>query len=269
MNLPVILSASSKSSPALPLVEATLLDGLSGELANSASSRRAAEIRIGLGYTCVVLDNGCAGLAYTFRHSTGHGCSAMRDAGSLAGRPASELLRGLYSLDPIVAAVGLATLNALASAVPLEAAEADALDLLAFRPEDTVGMVGMFSPLIEPLRRSALALHIFEKEESLGAPLSEQEQPRLLPQCQIVLITATTVINHTLGALLELCRNAREVVLLGPSTPLVPVLLAARGVTILSGVQVVDANRLMQIISEGGGTRQFGSAVRKVSLRIR
>jgi hypothetical protein len=29
----------------------------------------------------------------------------------------------------------------------------------------------------------------------------------------------------------------------------------------------VDASQILKIVSEGGGTRQFGSAVRKLSLR--
>jgi hypothetical protein len=39
-------------------------------------------------------------------------------------------------------------------------------------------------------------------------------------------------------------------------------------VTILSGVTVSDAARTLRIVSEGGGTPQFRSAIRKFSLRI-
>jgi uncharacterized protein (DUF4213/DUF364 family) len=38
---------------------------------------------------------------------------------------------------------------------------------------------------------------------------------------------------------------------------------------LLSGVQVVDVDRLLQVVSQGGGTRRFGSAVRKLILRIK
>jgi uncharacterized protein (DUF4213/DUF364 family) len=56
-------------------------------------------------------------------------------------------------------------------------------------------------------------------------------------------------------------------VVLGPSTPFLPGVFSRRGVTMLSGLQVVDASQILKIVSEGGGTRQFGSAVRKLSLR--
>jgi len=57
-------------------------------------------------------------------------------------------------------------------------------------------------------------------------------------------------------------------VLLGPSTPFMPEVFRRHGVTMLSGLQVVDAAQVLRVVSEGGGTRQFGRAARKVSLRI-
>jgi hypothetical protein len=41
-----------------------------------------------------------------------------------------------------------------------------------------------------------------------------------------------------------------------------------RGVTILSGIHVVDSAKVLRIVSEAGGTPSFGPAVRKLSLRI-
>lgn len=55
---------------------------------------------------------------------------------------------------------------------------------------------------------------------------------------------------------------------LGPSTPILPEVFGARGVTLLSGVRVADRERAMRVVSEGGGTRQFGGAVKKLTLRV-
>jgi uncharacterized protein (DUF4213/DUF364 family) len=74
-------------------------------------------------------------------------------------------------------------------------------------------------------------------------------------------------LNRTLDDLLVFCRNAREVAILGPSTPLLPQVFAGRGVTLLSGVQVVDGERVLRLVSAGGGTRQLGSSVRKLTVR--
>ncbi len=72
-----------------------------------------------------------------------------------------------------------------------------------------------------------------------------------------------------MDGLLALCGNARDIVILGPSTPFVPEVFAPRGVTMLSGVQVTDAALALRIISEGGGTQKLQPAMRKVNLRIR
>lgn len=45
----------------------------------------------------------------------------------------------------------------------------------------------------------------------------------MLPQCQVVILSATTLLNRTVDDLLDLCRNARELAILGPSTPLLRV----------------------------------------------
>ena len=99
--------------------------------------------------------------------------------------------------------------------------------------------------------------------------LPESAAITVLPQCQVVILSATALLNRTLDGLLDLCLNAREVAILGPSTPLLPQVFAARGVSLLSGVQVVNPERALRIVSEGGGTRQLGSAIRKLTLCCR
>jgi uncharacterized protein len=97
--------------------------------------------------------------------------------------------------------------------------------------------------------------------------LPEAATQDLLPQCQVAIISATTLLNHTIDRLLDLAKNSREIAILGPSTPFLPEIFSRHGVTMLSGLQVADPAQVLQIVSEGGGTRQFLRAVRKLSLR--
>ncbi len=242
-----------------------LLDDVCDQLLPVASIRSVTDVRIGLGYTAVQLDNGRCGLAYTFRHATGGGCCAVKKAGTFCGQSAAELAQSAHSQDVIVAALGLATLNALTPAGLPSAG--DILDLLAVNPTETVGMIGYFGPLAGPLKSQAKTLHIFEKREDMGSGvLPEDAEERVLPECQVVIVSATTLINRTLDAILGYCQGAREVAILGPSTPLLPSVFASRGVTILSGMEVTDPGTALRIISQGGGTRQLLDATRKVSL---
>ncbi|MBN1568633.1 MAG: DUF364 domain-containing protein [Acidobacteria bacterium] len=227
----------------------------------------AVDIRIGLGYTAVRLENGRCGLGYTLHEKEYESCCVMPDAGSLAGRKASELIAWMKSPDVTACAVALATLNALITA-PSAAAASDILDLIPIGPEDAVGMIGYFGPLVEPIKKKARALHIFErKPEPEYQILPESATKDLLPQCQVVIVTATSLLNHTIDGLLDLSREAREVAILGPSTPFLPEIFKRHGVTVLSGVQVEDPAKVLQIVSEAGGTRQFLRATRKLSLR--
>ena len=245
-----------------------IINEICDSLLPRATEHRAADVRIGLGYTAVLLENGHCGLAYTFRHETGSGCCAFHEAGSLSGKPAAQLLAYANSADVIGSAVALATVNAL-SDPPVDGA-ADGLELIGANPEEEAGMVGFFGPLVEPLRKRFKSLHIFERVPGNGqGVLPEEAQAEILPHCQIAIITATSLLNRTLDNVLGYCKNAREVMLLGPSTPYAPEILAAKGVTILSGTRVIDAARALRVISEGGGTMNLMPAMRKFSVRIR
>jgi hypothetical protein len=228
----------------------------------------AVDIRIGLGYTAVKLNNGSCGLAYTLHEKEYESCCVMPDAGKIAGRKVSDLIPWMKSPDVTACAVGLATINAILT-TPAAAVESDILDLLPLRSEDTVGMVGYFGPLVEPIKKRAHALHIFErKPEPEYGILHEEATKDLLPKCKVVVMSATTILNHTIDGLLELSRDAREIAILGPSTPFVPEIFGRYGVTLLSGLSISDPAQVLQIVSEGGGTRQFLRATRKLSLRL-
>jgi len=226
-----------------------------------------ADVRIGLGYTSVRLADGGCGLAYTFRGEIPPGCNVILEAGSLAGRPAAEIVEWAARLRSIEASVGVATLNALIP-VPDEAQVADIVANLEAGPDDVVGMVGYFGPVVKKLRKRVARVLVFERTSTAAEGLlPDWAAPKLLPECNIAIVSATTIINRTLDGLLAHCKRAREVVLLGPTTPMLPGFFARRGVTMLSGLRVKQPERLLQIVSEGGGTRTFGPAVEKVTLR--
>jgi len=166
------------------------------------------------------------------------------------------------------AAVGLACANAVLNAERPALLHGDILDHLDLRAGDDVGMVGHFGPLVGPIRKRVRSLTVFERTELASDDLRpQQEAVHRLPQCQVALITATSMINHTLGPLLQAARNCREVVLLGASTPLLAEAFRD-DVTLLSGVVVSAPQEVLRVVSEGGGMRQFGPYVRKVTLRV-
>ena len=228
------------------------------------------DVRIGLGYTAVEVDERDVGLAYTFRQEAGHTCTALKMAGELSGKPAQQIVGLMRERDVISSAVGLATFNALIQERMPDSRGEDFFSLLALLPGERVGMVGFFAPVIPTIKKAGCELFIFEKNLARGEGLYPPEKiPLKLPLCSVVILSATTLINRTFEGIIPHTKQAREVVMLGPSTPMVPDLMGNYGVTVLAGMKIVKPDRVLQIISEGGGTQRLRDAARKIVVSCR
>ncbi len=222
------------------------------------------DVRIGLGYIAVMLEDLRTGVAYTVKRGNQSGCAVFQGARPLAGRSTSDLLAFLESDDTLEVGLGLATANALVNSRPTDALPGDVLDAVEFQPSDTVAMIGYFGPLVEPLRPRVARLDIFEEDTEMASDLLRSEAAlERLPNAQVALISSTTIVNDTLDDLLSTSGNCREVVLLGSTTPLLPEAFAGTPVTYLSGITVENPEGILRVVSEGGGTRQFKPFVTK------
>ena len=100
----------------------------------------------------------------------------------------------------------------------------------------TVAMIGHMHGT-EEMRRLSKAIYIIEREPQAG-DYPDSACDLILPQCDIVLITGSTLVNKTLPHLLELCRNSCTI-LTGPSVPMCPELLE-HGIDRLAGLVLED-----------------------------
>jgi uncharacterized protein (DUF4213/DUF364 family) len=116
-----------------------------------------------------------------------------------------------------------------------------------------VVVVGHF-PFIPKLKELANNLWVIEKRP-LEGDLPEDAAGEILPQCDVVGITGTTFINHTLGPLLAHCKGS-FVALIGPTTPLTPVLFDY-GIDVISGTKVVEPREVIRFISQGATFREL------------
>lgn len=247
----------------------TVIDKLRSAALARAGTALTADVRIGLGYTAVLLADGRCGLAYTFRNDAVAGCSPFDTLRPLAGRPVADLIDLLGSEEPIASSVAVAAANAVANTAGVGGERGDILDQLELHPSDSVGMVGNFIPMVPTVRSRVASLTIFElsavPEEGI---FSAEMIPEKLPDCRVALITATAVVNRTIDSVLAAAGSCREVVILGASTPLIRDVFVDTPVTRLSGVIVDVPGDVLQIVSEGGGMRMFKDCVRKVNLMV-
>jgi uncharacterized protein (DUF4213/DUF364 family) len=111
----------------------------------------------------------------------------------------------------------------------------------------TVGMIGRMRRTAEGLK-AAKKVYIFELAPKEG-DLPASEEDRLLPECDIVIVTGTSIINHTIEHIFELAQGAR-VILLGPSVPMLPA-LRDFGAERLSGLCVTRQAECLPCQREG------------------
>ncbi len=234
-----------------------------------AGERTISDIRIGLRYTAVLLDDGSCGVAYTYQSGPACGCHVLRDAGYMIGEPVSEMISFLLEPNTLRVSVALAAVNAVINTVNPAYSGGNVVEALKITPDDTFGMVGEFKPIRAAVSKMTDRMYIFELNIEKGPGLYPEEAiPDYLPKCDVVVVTATSIINHTIDGVLEHCKNARQVCIVGPSTPLDPAAFAGTPVTLLAGSVVRDVPQLLQIVSQAGGTMHMKPAIDQVMLRV-
>ncbi|HUJ10495.1 MAG TPA: DUF364 domain-containing protein [Verrucomicrobiae bacterium] len=207
------------------------------------------------------------GLASTYRelgHQHGDRPSTVKEAGELIGKRASELAGYARSDETVEASIGMATINSLLEVEESKCIERGAFDVLAERGRGrNIAVVGHF-PFVSRLRELARNLWVIEKHLHPGDH-PESDAPRILPQCEVVCLTGTTLINHTTEKLLSLCKGS-FVVLTGPTSPLAPVLFEF-GIDAICGTRVTDADEVIRFVSQGANFQQLrGHGVKLLTL---
>ena len=237
----------------------TILDDLLANLDGDAPIRN---VLVGLHWTLVCSCR--CGLASTMTSQALHGHAAIRDVGSLHQKTARELAEFARSDNLFEASLGVAAINSLLEPDESRAVEINALHVLSeYGQGKNVALVGHF-PFIPRLRPSVGQLWVIEQRPAQGDYPAEAA-PDLIPQADVVAITSSALINHTLDDLLALCRPEALVMMLGPSTPLSP-LLFNHGVDFLSGSLVVDENAVMRTVGQGASFQQV-EGVRLLTFR--
>ncbi len=178
----------------------------------------------------------------------------VRDVGRLHTKTARELAEYARSDNLLEASIGVAALNSLLDFDESQAVEINALEVLIEHGRGkNAAIVGHF-PFIPRLRPAVGKLWVIEQRPVEGDYPAEAAAD-LIPQADVVAITGSALINHTLDGLLELCSPAALVMVLGPSTPLSPVLFNHK-VHILSGSKVVDGAAVLRTVGQGATFQQ-------------
>jgi uncharacterized protein (DUF4213/DUF364 family) len=233
---------------------------------------RLEDLVIGVFFTGVKLSTGDGGCAFTpiaeIPEAVCCPTSAARmpPAGNLEGKPVSEILN--YSLDPNVlkSAIGIAALNGLSQWIVESGNEReyevvkdrDGFDLLDIQPHETVSLIGAFTPYIKRLKAMGNPFYIIEKNRQTLRPdemkhfKPESEMNSAIEKSQVVIITGTAIVNHTIDATLSWVNHEKRTAIIGPTASLIPDAFFRRGVNVMAGVRVLNPDLMLSLLKQGG-----------------
>lgn len=168
-----------------------------------------------------------------------------------AGMPLTRLAQAAKSWNLTEAGFGMAAINAyyntparleqLDAFEPFDKYCTDGLDLRGKH----IGVVGHLN-MPQSLREQAASLRILERSPRPG-DYPDSACDWLLPECDVVIMTASTLVNKTLPHLLDLCQNAYTI-LAGPSCPMCPQLLEL-GIDRIAGLVITDVDGMKNKIT--------------------
>jgi len=207
------------------------------------AGRKVTDAVLGLSLTAVELDEQDIGVSYVLRHNLPAGCSIFGFAQEILGKSAFEVASlAVKGEDDAQRGVGMAVITAATRRLDLpDEKKTENPFGLNVRAGDTVGMIGYIPPVAKKLTTISDRVIIFDRGlSSQGGDGAAQSYPmelqsELLPECDLMIITGTTLINGTLDQLLDWCKKSREIVLVGASTPMIEEAFHATGVTALAG----------------------------------
>lgn len=159
-----------------------------------------------------------------------------------------NLAENLELQDTINASWALAAINSLLNK-DIPGNEVKIQDLLLRLGKDkNVAVIGHF-PFVEKIGSQFKNFWVLEKNPG-PMDIHENLKDEILPQADIVALTATTLLNNTLGEIINLTRENCVRMMLGPSTPMATCLLDM-GIDHLGGALVQDRNKVVQGIETG------------------
>lgn len=216
-------------------------------------------------FCALELEDGAVGLSYVLLGDTWAQLASGGGTLVRAGQDALALAHGFGQADGLARTVGFAAVNALTRhlfnrAGYAPAASGDSIGHLDPQPGETIGMIGHFTPLIPRIVAMGARVLVVELRADL---VGERDgvrvtlDPAELEGCRKVLVTGTLLLNHTLDRMLDHCRGATQLAMIGPSVGCPPDLLFARGVTLLGGSWITEPAAYLAALARGEPTGPF------------
>ncbi len=219
-------------------------------------------------FMAVSLEGGATGISFVLLPDKKMEEYTALQPPDFVGKDPREFALAFGKDDPIREMIGLAMINAICQHVMRETnfafdSATDSLGLLSVSAGDRVGMVGLFSGLVKPIKKAGAELIVIEKNDQLIKKFPDLPMTldaTKLNKCNKILCTSTTILNNSLDEILAHCPPDAFVSIVGPTAGYFPDPLFARGVDVVGGRVVKNGDQFLQLLKE---RKRWGDATQR------
>ncbi len=213
---------------------------------------RVADGVIGINFVGVKLSHGRCHFVYLMREALPSGDMIFPYGEQMIGMDAWEVAQwALTGAEDLQRSLGVAALNAASPFFfdPAYQSPEDFYDSLT--GDDVLGVIGHMPPLVARFGGKVKRYISFDRAIDLqgsveGAQVYPMErEAELLPTCDVVTITGTSMINHTTEDILALCTNARDIMLSGFSLPYYPEAYRGSGLSAVGSTYFTEGSEAL------------------------
>ena len=219
---------------------------------------------LGINFVGVQLSNGRSHFIYLMREALPSGDMIFPYGEAMIGMDAWDVAQwALTGAEDMQRSIGVAVLNAASpyyfDSESVEGCQSDAFysDL----NEDTVfGVIGFMPPLVKRWAHVVKKYISFDRAVEMQGSVEGaivypvEKQAEMLPECDVVTITGTTMINHTTEDIVSMCTGARKILLAGFSLPFYPEAYKGSGISALGSLYFTEnAHELFKPLSLAAG----------------
>ena len=216
--------------------------------------------------------------------------SLVNEISSYEHRTAINLEKGKLSIEDIVKEaadhhlikrfLGISMINAISQYMLKVSRDDYGIDvtniILKKYPESkeyNVAVIGYIKPVVNKLREKGYRVYIFERDPVIRKDaFPDFFEYRYLPDMDIVIVTGAALINDTLDLIIERSRNAREIILTGPTAQVYPKFIEGNGISYLSSINTFFKEENFKTVKNNlvvGNEKILWKKTLKYSIKIR
>lgn len=144
--------------------------------------------------------------------------------------------------------------------------KSDFIDFAGLTGEGKIVMAGFIRPVYDQLLEAGLTCHVFDFKKEAPELLPLHLMDSFLSEADVIITTGTVFSNGSIDTMSKLLKKNADLYVIGPSSPLSPVLFD--WIPALQGIfgSVVKTKEILPKIDSGAGTRQLHNELQKVAL---